>query len=235
MNLSVKRINAIFQKDLKDISKNIFVLSTVLIPFLFAFLYGRQGDVPLEVQFLIINIAFTAVGAFVQSAVIAEEKEKNTLRGLMMSPATSSEILTGKSLLSAVLTVVTMIVCLSITNYVVTDPIMLLSMIIALIFFISLGTLVGLMTKSLMEASVVSVPIIFVFGMGRMFQELFQGNKLVMIFDYLPNVQLEMLASQITEGASFAESLPYLGTILAWTLISIIVTVIVYNKSTLDA
>src|SRR5699024_12795497 len=66
------------------------------------FPYTRSSD--LEAHYLIINLTLVAVAFFVQSALIAEEREKNTLRGLMLSPATIPEILSGKSLVSLLMT-----------------------------------------------------------------------------------------------------------------------------------
>ena len=50
------------------------------------------------------------VGSFVQCSLIAEEKEKNTLRGLMLSPASTLEILGGKSLLSLIATMTIVVI-----------------------------------------------------------------------------------------------------------------------------
>src|SRR5690606_42076743 len=104
MNLSMKRVNAIFQKDFKDFSRNMAVSITIFLPLLAAALYGRMGIDTLQAHYMIFNMTFALVGTYVQCCLIAEEKEKNTLRGLMLSPASTVEILGGKSLLSFVLT-----------------------------------------------------------------------------------------------------------------------------------
>lgn len=46
---------------------------------------------------MIINMALILVATYVQSALVAEEKEKNTLRGLMLSPASIFEIFAAKA------------------------------------------------------------------------------------------------------------------------------------------
>ena len=45
MNFSMKRVNAIFQKDFKDISRNSAVSVTALMPLILAFIYGKMGDI----------------------------------------------------------------------------------------------------------------------------------------------------------------------------------------------
>lgn len=104
MTFSWKRVNAIFVKDYKDFSRNMAVSIIIFFPPVLAALYSRMGTSSIESIYMIFNMGFAMVAAFVQSCLIAEEKEKNTLRGLMLSPATTTEILSGKSLLSFLLT-----------------------------------------------------------------------------------------------------------------------------------
>lgn len=225
----------IFVKDFKELSKNMYVLTTLLTPLLLAFVFGQAETVSLKIQLMIINITFVSVTAFVQSAIIAEEKEKNTLRGLMMSPASTADILGGKSLLSVILTVGTMILCLLITDFhLINEPMLLLALLISLVFYAGLGTLLGLWTKSLLEASVAIVPVIFILGMGTLFQKLIQPYPLLKFMEYFPNFQLEFLTEAVEREASFGEVLGYFGVITGWTVLVLIVTVTVYRKRSMD-
>lgn|SRR5699024_1807330 len=77
MNISLRRVYAIFQKDVKDMMKNLYVSTALLMPLLLAAFYGKvYEELPLEAHFLVINLTFVMIGAYVQSALIAEEKEK---------------------------------------------------------------------------------------------------------------------------------------------------------------
>ncbi|WP_018924023.1 ABC transporter permease [Salsuginibacillus kocurii] len=235
MSFSINRVYAIFQKDVKELAKNLMVLSTIIMPLFFALLFGREDPVVLEIHYLIINLTLVSVAAFVQCAIIAEEKEKNTLRGLMMSPASVVEILTGKSLVSIILTGVTFWVCINITGY---QPenwgVISTALIISLIFYLALGTLLGLVTRTLMEASVVIVPFILVFGMGVLFTELMGDLALLEILEYLPNIQLEQLAATVENGGGFAEVGSELAIISGWTLITLVAVQVVYQKRKVD-
>ena len=44
MTFSLKRALAIFQKDYKDLSRNLFVSSTLIMPLFLAVFYSRIGD-----------------------------------------------------------------------------------------------------------------------------------------------------------------------------------------------
>ncbi|MUK89416.1 ABC transporter permease subunit [Ornithinibacillus sp. L9] len=234
MTVSMKRIYAIFQKDLKDLSKNLFVSSIVILPVLMAFMYSRMGDI-LDLHYLIINLTLASVTAFIQCAVIAEEKEKHTLRGLMLSPATLPEILTGKSLVSLILTIVTLVVCMMITGY---EPanLVLISFVILLscLFYLALGTLLGLLTKTVVEASVVILPFMFLFGFGSMLKPLVDDYAILGFVEYLPNTQLVELAYKIESGLGFGSLWSHLAIILTWVIVATILTIFVYRKREMD-
>lgn len=80
MTFSMKWALAIFQKDYKDLSRNLFVSSTLIMPLFFAVFYSQLGGGGIDVTYFVINITFSLVATFVQCALIAEEKEKNMLR-----------------------------------------------------------------------------------------------------------------------------------------------------------
>jgi len=87
MNISMTRIQAILMKDYKEFSRNYAVSTMVLLPLIMAFLYNQLGANTISMYFLPINMTFSIVTTYVQCSLIAEEKEKNTLRSLMLSPA----------------------------------------------------------------------------------------------------------------------------------------------------
>ena len=82
---------------------------SAFMPLILAFIYGKMGDIRLKLHYMVINLTLVTVGTFVQCSLIAEEKEKNTLRGLMLSPASTLEILGGKSLLSFISMIIVII------------------------------------------------------------------------------------------------------------------------------
>ncbi|WBX80837.1 ABC transporter permease [Virgibacillus salarius] len=217
MTFSMKRMYAIFLKDLKDLSKNMFITSSMLMPLLIAVLYSRMDELSIDMIYLVINLSFSTIGVFVQSAIIAEEKEKNTLRGLMLSPATILEIFGGKSLVTFLLTLLTIILSARLIDY---EPssisLIAIALIISSVFYIGLGTLMGLLTKSVVEASVITLPIIFLFGFSTLLQTLINTYPILSFIEYLPNVQLAELAKEVQLGAGIEDIWGYLAIILVW-------------------
>jgi ABC-2 type transport system permease protein len=235
MTLSWKRIYAIFQKDLKDLSKNLFVSSIIILPVLMAFLYGKMYDANLEIHYIVINLTLASVTAFIQCAVIAEEKEKHTLRGLMLSPASVTEILTGKSLVSFILTVVTIVLCAMITGYEPANVFYVsIALFISMLFYLALGTILGLLSRTVVEASVIILPVIFLFGFGSMLMMLVDKYPALSFIEYLPNIQLLDFAYKVEDGAGFGELWGHLAILFVWGVAASILAAIVYKKREID-
>lgn len=232
---SFKRMNAIFIKDYKDFSRNIAVFVSILVvPFLAGF-YGRMGVDSITLQYMLFNMAFATTATFVQSCLIAEEKEKNTLRGLMLSPASTAEILVGKSLLSFVITVLVIVLSAFFLNYMPQNIwIVTIAMLLSTVFYIGLGTLLGLYTKSVMEASVAAFPVMIIFGLGTLIIELVERYPILKVLTYLPNLQLQEIAIEVEASASFGDIVLHLAIILAWTIFISFLTIIIYRKRMTD-
>src|SRR5699024_7510732 len=112
--MSIQRIMAIFEKDLKDFTKNMTILFMPVVPIFLAIVYSRigesQGEIPLSFVYLVIGAALSAVTTGCMMIFMAEENEKQTLRGLTLSPASFGDIIVGKSLVTFVLTLLTLVI-----------------------------------------------------------------------------------------------------------------------------
>ncbi|HIV74873.1 MAG TPA: ABC transporter permease [Candidatus Pseudogracilibacillus intestinigallinarum] len=235
MNISMKRVKAIFMKDYKEFSRNMSISIVILMTPLLSLFYGKTGDNTIDSYYLIFNMTFVMVATYVQSCLIAEEREKNTLRALILSPANIQEILLGKSLFTFCTTFFTMILCMILIDYSPANiSIITVAMLLSTLFYIALGTLIGLFAKSVMEASVYSFPAILIFTIGTFVRLLSEQYPILKIAHYLPNIQLVDIALKVEAGKGFANVLPELSIILLWFIIAMIVTVIVYKKRMVD-
>ncbi|MDW0114952.1 ABC transporter permease [Sporosarcina saromensis] len=235
MNISLKRVNAIFQKDFKDFSRNWAVSSVLFVPIGLGFMYGRAGVEDLTSHYLLINLAMAMVATFVQCCLIAEEKEKNTLRGLMLSPASTMEIIGGKSLLSFILTLGVIVLTSYLSGYQPADTaVIVVAVVLSSLFYIAIGTILGLYSKSVMEASLIVMPVILIFSLGSFITQLADSYPILKVALYLPNIQLIELATKVEAGGSFGDVLVELGIIAAWVVVSFIATNIIYRKRMID-
>ncbi|MFG6113700.1 ABC transporter permease [Halobacillus sp. MO56] len=235
MILSLKRINAIFIKDWKDLLKNSYILSTFAMPILFAAMLGRMDAEGPAVYTLPINLALVICGAFIQAAMVAEEKEKNTLRSLLLSPANIGEVFIGKSALSAVVTIIAVALTISISDFQVPDlSLFLLVVLLNIIIFISIGTALGLVSRSVMETTIIGIPVLAVFGMGSMVKGMFENDFLLELVSYLPSEQLNTVAIELNNGGGMTAIQDNLLVLLVWAVISIAVCVITFKKRRFD-
>ncbi|WP_331711551.1 ABC transporter permease [Bhargavaea cecembensis] len=229
---SLKRVNAIFVKDWKDLQRNSYVLFTLVLPLFYAAWIGRIGSDSAEMMAFPIIFALVIAGAFVQAAMVAEEKEKNTLRGLLLSPASVTEVFVGKSLLSAVTTLVVVIACIWLAEFDVPSlPLFALSILIALVFFLAIGTLLGLLSRTVMETSIIGMPVILIFGMSSMFKSMISNEVILTVLDYLPYELLTKIWVGLESGAAVGEHFLIL---TAWAVACLVATVMVYRKRRMD-
>lgn len=235
MNFSLKRVNAIFQKDYKDFSRNMAVSVVIFLTPILAAFYGRMGVDGIDAYYMLINMSFAMVATFVQCCLIAEEKEKNTLRGLMLSPANKAEILSGKSLLTFLLTIGVVFSSIFLMEYKPQSiAIVSVAIILSTFFYIGLGTLLGLFAKSVMESSVIVLPVMVVFSFGSFITSLADKYPILKVASYLPNIQLIDLASKVETGAGFVDVLSNLGIIAGWVVLVGVLTTVVYQKRMTD-
>ncbi|SFF64786.1 ABC-2 type transport system permease protein [Halobacillus alkaliphilus] len=231
--ISIKRIQAVVIKDYRDLLKNAYMLSTAVIPLFFAFIFSQGEGMETAVVFMPITLSMVMVGSFIQAGVIAEEKEKNTLRGLLLSPLNTSEIFIGKSVLSAVLSIIMVVAVILIGNIPMPDQTLLVTaaILISLVIFISIGTILGLVSRTVMETSVAGIPVLFIFGMGDVFRTMIESEWLIKVLSYLPDKQLGQLLQQLMNGQSVGEHFLVLAL---WAVLSVIVTIYIFKKRRFD-
>src|SRR5690606_4606199 len=116
-----------------------------------AFLFKSQDLSSIGSLALILNISFTIITSFTQACLIAEEKERNTLRSLMMTPATTMDVLIGKSSLVFVMSSVVLAIVTYILSYEPTSIwVFVIALILSIILYTAVGTICGLFSKTLL-------------------------------------------------------------------------------------
>ncbi|MEH6941700.1 ABC transporter permease [Bacillus sp. JJ722] len=235
MTFSIKRVQAIFTKDYKDLMKNYYVLFNPLFPVLFAAWIGRSGDASSIQMSFLINFALVMSAIFIQAAMVAEEKEKNTLRGLLLSPASTTEIMLGKSLLTAVVTIITVIASILLSGYEVKNLLWFsVSILLCIIIYTALGTMLGLLSRSVMESSIVGMPFMMIFGVSSVFAPMIDNGILKKVITNLPNSHFEKIIYSLNTNTNFSSISDHIFAMLIWVIISIIATFIIYKKRRFD-
>lgn len=230
--MNIRRINAIFEKDIKDFVKNMMLLVMPLLPVLLALFYDRMPveGLSLMTLYVIVGITFSAVTSTCMMIMMAEENEKNTLRGLIQSPATFMDIIVGKSLVTGIITLIPLVVSLTIVGI---EPFLdfrvIIGLILLFLFFLLLGIGIGLFSKSVGVTTVYMLPVMFLFGFTPMIV-VFLGHGEDSIALQIANTFPIMQAIEIHNTSSW---LP-LGIITIWVLAAALFTYICFKKTTTD-
>src|SRR5699024_1943965 len=196
-----------------------------------AFIFSKTGENLEEtlsafLVYVVIGVAFAGVTCNCIMFSMAEEKEKNTLRGLMLSPASFLDVIIGKSLVASLITFISLFVSLFIMGI---DPYLnaktLLGLLTLFFFFLFLGITVGLFVKTVGITTAYMMPILFIFVMTTMFEQIFSNkNGLSMqIIEKFPIPQL----IKMEETGTWQP----LGIVLIWTVVAGILMFITFQKA----
>jgi len=230
----MRRVSAIFRKEVQDFKTNSQVLLMAFLPIILSFLFSRFGAGK-EMLGITTITAFLFVAGFVQSMVIAEEKEKHTLRVLMLSPASSVEVLLGKSILTACLTLGICIVNLFILDQ-FSGNLLLLGFIFlcGTILFIVIGTMIGLLAASVPQTSIIGMPILMTMYLAVQFEPMVENKVIKTMIGYLPTSNIVKALNSLVGGTGFGSISGHVLNVAVWLIISLFVCLIVYKKKQLD-
>ncbi|WP_211749777.1 ABC transporter permease [Paenibacillus sp. Marseille-Q4541] len=240
MTFSMKRFQAIIQKEWKDSIRNPQVLTMTAFPIVFAFLFARMGtdrtasENVLMLSFPIL-MALSMTGAFVLAMMIAEEKEKHTLRALMLSPASTLEILLGKSFLTGVLTVIAIVFSIMASELPnVNLTVLALFILINLIMFLAFGLIIGLLSRTVQESSIIGLPVLLIFVMAPMFAPMLNNEMLVQVVSILPTQKFMDMLNGMALGQGLGESMGDLIISIVWMIASIAAAALMYSRRRFD-
>ncbi|MEG0376327.1 MAG: ABC transporter permease, partial [Raoultibacter sp.] len=171
MNAALRKIGALTIKDFSDLLKNPVTVVCAIMPigFMLLYRYGMMGNFNGEetiffTNFLVsIATCMTAgmVGSMVILYTIAEEREKHTLRTLMLANVSAGHVLIAKSIVAMVTIAVVDIIC----YFVVGADLQYLAPFVLIAMFGSLpvvliALLCGLFARDQMSSGLYSLPVI---------------------------------------------------------------------------
>lgn len=230
--MNIQRINAIFEKDIKDFMKNTSLMFMPFLSIILALLYSQMGsgeEMPLFIVYIVVGTNFAVGTSGLIMMMMAEENEKSTLRGLIMSPASFIDIILGKSLVTAVLSWASLVISLLIIDI---EPFLNVKAIIGLMllffFFLLLGIGIGLFVKSVGITTVYLMPIMFLFGFTPMidFFGLNESGILMKVANVFPVTQL----IKMHETGSWVP----LGVVSLWVIGAALFTYICFIRTRSD-
>lgn len=234
------KISALLSKDMRDNLKNPQLMVMVLLPVVFVSIYRFMdfGGEHLGRDYLmLLGVVMTGVMVPISflSTSIAEEKEKNTLRTLMLSNVTGGQFLLSKGLMALLLTLVVDTAVFFICNAPVKMlPAYLLCAAIGSLGLIFLGAVVGLLSKDQMSTGIVSAPLMILLLMPTVFSSM--NSFFAAAAKFVPTTVLVDLLLLSTDGIALTEPvmLKNLLAALAWGVGLGVVCLVVYRRDRLD-
>ncbi|WP_373233097.1 ABC transporter permease [Cohnella sp.] len=235
MNFSLRRLQAFLTKEWKDALKNPQILLTAAMPIVFSFLLNRKDASDPTVLAFPLLLAVSITGAFVQANMVAEEKEKNTLRMLMLSPASPAEVLIGKSLATSLLAVIVMAGSLLVTEIPRGNPYWLaLLVLLLLVTFLAFGTTIGLLSRTVTESSIVGLPLLLVVIMGPMLAPSLEAGWFSAVVEWLPTQHFILGLTKSLEAGSAADLGVHLIALAVWSAAASLLCLGVYSRKRFD-
>lgn len=235
----MRKTTAIYCKDLKDMLKNINAAIMFLLPLLFAVLYTQVMDIKsvmgsayLLMMTVVMNMCMSPLSLL--PMIIAEEKEKNTLRTLMLSNVSASEFIAGKVLaVYTVMELVNVLLFFIIGLPVSQLPAFILITTLGSICLLIIGAVFGLISRDQMSTSMYSVSAMLFFLFPALLQSM--NSFFGLLAKIVPTTVIFDLFNYMTLGnAQLLDWVKGIGIVLAWTGIALAFFVIVYRKKGVD-
>ncbi|MGG0759751.1 ABC transporter permease [Bacillus paramycoides] len=235
MTFSMRRFSAIFRKEVQDFKTNSQSLIMMAMPIFFAIIYSRSDNFREVGASTLITMTLVLVGGFIQAMLIAEEKEKSTLRVLMLSPASSIEVLIGKSSLTGIITVAICFINLLILGKLEGNIALLLFIfVLGMLIFTLIGTCIGLIAQNVPQTSTIGLPILMVFLIGDFIAGFVKNEVVTTIVEYLPTRHIGLAVSSVIKGEDFSAITSNLLNITIWLVAVLVITLFVYRKKQMD-
>ncbi len=252
MNAAMRKTGALLAKDFADLFKNPTLLVVCLLPIAFMALYSFMiGDAaggsdltaeqqeavgPVIGQFMLGSALCMTVGMVCTMTVlygIAEEKEKRTLRTLMLANVGASQVVAAKAVVALVASIVVNAACFFVAGG---EPGMLgayLALgVVGSLPIILFSLVLGLASRDQMTAGVYSVPVLLValvpmFGMAN--------ETIEKASHWLPTGGVYDLIGLAMDGRLLSQdALAPLGVTLAWIVVGAVVFAALFKKLARD-
>lgn len=230
---ALKRIQAILIKEVQDIKSNSNIMVMYLMPILFTYIWENfipEMPAGFGAAFGLIFLV-VMVGMYVPSMLIAEEKEKNTIEVLMLSPARPIEIFIGKGVLTIIsIIIISLIIALMVGMSLINLLIIIIATTLTSIFAIFVGMIVGMISPNQMSTGVVGLPVYLLLllipqlsGMGV--------AAVDFIAKFLPTYYyLNILELTLIEGVEISALYFHLSIIALGSVIILVILLYIYKR-----
>lgn len=223
MKKHLRVLRTLFVKDIVDMFKNLNVLLMLALPLIFIVIY----------QF--VDLGMSPAYLLMLGMMIAEEKEKNTMRTLMLCNVTGGEFLAAKTLAVLAGTLLVDTVLFFLTGFGPAQlPVFLLVCTAGSITMLLLGGLTGIVCRDQTSTGTIAGPLALVFMLPTMFAGM--GGVLQKVASFVPttataDLMFLGLGHQSWMGANVLWDVAVLAV---WTAGSAVLFALAFRKKGVD-
>lgn len=242
--MNTRKIGVLYRKDMRDFVKNPGISVAGLVPIMFVLLYkfmgladmmdaeGASGS--LFLLHLGTAMSLSMVALLIISTTIAEEKEKFTLRTLMLSNVSAMEFLLSKILVTLTVVLVSDAVIFLLSGSPAASLLFyLLCCILGSGSLIMLSACIGIVCRDQMSTSIYQIPVMLLVLLPTMFEN--WNSFIGAIARVTPVSALMKLYLNFTYGSLFCmESLTALIVMLVWIAGASALFAYLYRKKGMD-
>lgn len=240
MKSSIRKIKALVKKEFIDFTRNNNVSIISLLPLILVIIFGtiskNNEDFPLAGFSLLslgINMNLVFVSSFAMSMMIAEEKEKMTLRTLMLSSVKPLEFLISKAIIVFIISFFTNSAIYIFTGLSMNYFLLYVIISIPLAWIMMLiGACIGMIAKNQMATSFYGMPVILVFMLFPLFGSI--NSFLEYIVNLLPNQVVFNLLEQRINLIEYSFPWSEVLTLIVWFGLSTLLFIYTFNKRKID-
>jgi len=233
--MSLKRIVALFKKELRDTLRNPSVVLIYTMPLLLSILWNNLlQDIPSQVTAIIgILFAVVMIGVYQPSMMLAEEKEAKTLRVLRLSPAKPLEIVAAKGFATLIVIVVVCQAVLFISSAPVPQPLLLWTLILtSSVFSIFLGFIIGMLAPNQIATGYIGLPAYLVLLMIPIFAQ--TSHSLKGIAQYIPTEHLGNGIQAAIQGKGFGDTTLEVAVLAGTAIAMVAIFLYTYRRTELN-
>lgn len=231
MTITPYKVRALLRKDLKNDLRNGTTVLFLLLPIMFTVIYQSmglgEGGMPtafVTVLCLLMNTCMFPISG--TAMFIAEEKEKHTLRTLMLSNVSAGDFLLSKGIIAYSLTELVNLVIYAITRPDISLPFYVLVTSLAVLCLMMLGAIVGIVSRNQMSTGVMASPLMLLMMLPAIFSMM--NESIERVAQFTPtHALISLILGDGQMGFRFA-------VLIGWLILCGVLFAFVFRRNQLD-
>lgn len=238
--MTMRKWKALIQKDFKLTFSNKSFLVIMLMPVIFAVFYttilpmppGPEADMIILIMITVLGLMM--LGSSSMGMSIAEEKEKKTLRSLMLSDVSGFEFLVSKMIVVTILFTLIQVVCFLIVGVSMSYlPYYILLVFMTVLSLLFISSIIGLIAPNQQAVGIYGLPVMLLTA-APMFSIMGDNPVVLTISKFLPTGPITLMLFREVDPSLVYPSWLGFGSMIVWIIIAVLAFTTYYKRKQLD-